>query len=125
MTVLRGFMITIASGIAFAFVGTGVGYTIGKYAPDYYRIVFSIPPEIELDPVQAGVGLGVTQGLAAGFVHWLGHCLCCSMVQFTDCKSFAIKATFHLFYILETTSRIGDLECYPTVILSQHFSLSS
>ncbi|MBT5019961.1 hypothetical protein OAF42_02670 [Planctomicrobium sp.] len=82
MTVLRGFMITIASGIAFAFVGTGVGYTIGKYAPDYYRIVFSIPPEIELDPVQAGVGLGVTQGLAAGL--FIGLVIVCAVAWYNS-----------------------------------------
>ena len=66
MTVVRGFAITIASGIAFALFGAGAGYFLGSVAPDYYRTVFRISPDISIDPAQAGLGLGVTQGLAAG-----------------------------------------------------------
>jgi len=66
MTVVRGFAITIASGIAFALFGAGAGYFLGSVAPDYYRTVFRIPPEMSIDPAQAGLGLGVTQGIAAG-----------------------------------------------------------
>jgi len=68
MNVLRGFAITIASGIAFSVLGAGAGYLLGSVAPDYYRTVFRIPPEISIDPAQAGLGLGVTQGLAAGLL---------------------------------------------------------
>ena len=68
MTVLRGFVITIASGIAFGVIGGAVGYSLGRFAPDYYRIVFRMPREIDLNPVQAGVGLGITQGLIAGLL---------------------------------------------------------
>jgi len=68
MTVLRGFSITIASGLAFACVGAIAGYVLGRVAPDYYRTVFRIPPDIPLDPAQAGLGLGVTQGCAAGLI---------------------------------------------------------
>ena len=66
MTVVRGFIITIASGLAFAATGGVLGWAMGTLAPDYYRIVFRIPPDIEFDPAQAGLGLGLTQGLAAG-----------------------------------------------------------
>ena len=66
MTVVRGFIITIASGFAFAAIGGVLGYAMGTFAPDYYRIVFRIPPGVELDPAQADLGLGLTQGLAAG-----------------------------------------------------------
>jgi len=68
MTVLRGFVITITSGFAFGLVGAGAGYLLGLVAPDYYRTVFRMPPEIAIDPAQAGLGLGVTQGLAAGLI---------------------------------------------------------
>ncbi len=66
MTVVRGFTITIASGAAFGLLGSVLGYAIGLYAPDYYRLVFRIPPSVQLDPAHVGLGLGLTQGLAAG-----------------------------------------------------------
>lgn len=66
MTVARGFMITIVSGIACSLMGGLLGYALGMFAPDYYRTVFHIPPGVALDPAQAGLGLGVTQGLAVG-----------------------------------------------------------
>ena len=68
MTILRGFIITITSGVAFAIVGGVLGNLIGLYLPDYYRIVFDLPPDSDINPVQAGVGLGATQGLSAGLV---------------------------------------------------------
>jgi hypothetical protein len=66
MTTLRGFLITLASGVAFAVLGGLGGYLLGIFVPDYYRTVFRIPPAVEINPVHAGIGLGVTQGLAAG-----------------------------------------------------------
>lgn len=66
MTVVRGFLITIASGVGFGIVGGLLGYALGKFAPDYYRIVFRIPRQLDLDPAHAGLGLGATQGLVAG-----------------------------------------------------------
>ena len=76
LTVICGFIIT--SGIAFAAIGGVLGYAIGTFAPDYYRIMFHIPPSIELDPVQAGLGLGLTQGLAAGLVIGLVIVVACA-----------------------------------------------
>jgi hypothetical protein len=68
MTVQRGFLITITSGLAFAVGGALVGYLLGVLAPDYYRTVFGVPPEAPYDPVQVGVGLGLTQGATAGLL---------------------------------------------------------
>jgi hypothetical protein len=66
MTVTRGFVITIASGVGFATVGALLGFALGRLAPDYYRFVFRGPPQIDLDPAQAGLGLGASQGLGGG-----------------------------------------------------------
>ena len=68
MTVLKGFVITVTSGVAFAVAGTGLGYSIGKYAPGYYRLGFGTPADVEFDPIHAGIGLGATQGLATGII---------------------------------------------------------
>lgn len=66
MTLIRGFVITIASGFAFASIGALAGYGLGVAAPDYYRTVFRVSPEASM--TQVGLGLGVTQGFAAGLV---------------------------------------------------------
>ena len=68
MTVIRGFAITIASGLIFGLLGAGIGYLLGSIAPDFYRTVFRSPPELRIDPVQAGLGLGLTQGIGAGLL---------------------------------------------------------
>ncbi len=68
MTVERGFIITIISGLVFAAFGAALGYGIGTFAPDYYRIVLRVPPEMRFDTAQAGLGLGLTQGVAVGLV---------------------------------------------------------
>lgn len=66
MTIARGFLITVISGVAFGTVGGLLGYGLGVLAPDYYRTVFRMPMGVEWNPVQAGLGLEVTQGLGAG-----------------------------------------------------------
>lgn len=66
MTVLKGFLIIILSGIAFAIGGGAIGYTLGVVMPGYYRAIFSSGREAWFDPVAVGLGLGLTQGLIAG-----------------------------------------------------------
>jgi len=68
MKVFRGFVITVGSGLAFALIGGLIGYAMGTFAPDYYRVVFHNPPQGDLNPAHAGLGLGLTQGLVAGLV---------------------------------------------------------
>jgi len=68
MTVARGFGIIIASGIGFGTAGGLVGSTLGRVAPAYYRNVFRRGESPAFDPVQVGLGLGMTQGLIAGLV---------------------------------------------------------
>ena len=68
MTILRGFIITIVSSVAFAGFGAMAGYILGSTVPDYYRTVFRIPPGVPLNPIHAGIGLGVTQGFVAGLI---------------------------------------------------------
>lgn len=68
MTILRGFTITILSGLAFAAFGALTGYLIGTFAPDYYQAVFEIPNDSRIDMRQTGLALGLTQGLATGLL---------------------------------------------------------
>ncbi len=66
MTVLKGFLIVILSGIAFATVGATIGYTLGTAMPGYYRAVYPSGKEAWFDPVAVGLGQGLTQGLVGG-----------------------------------------------------------
>jgi hypothetical protein len=66
VTLTRGLLIVATTTAAAAVLGSGLGYALGVFTPDYYRMVFHVPPGMPLDPVQVGVGLGLTQGLFAG-----------------------------------------------------------
>lgn len=66
MTVVRGLLITVFSGVLFSLLGGLFGWTLGRLAPDYYRSVLRIPPSVDLSPSEVGVGLGATQGMAVG-----------------------------------------------------------
>ena len=67
MTVAKAFFIIILSGIGFAIGGGLMGYTLGKSAPAYYRGVFN-SRDPNFDPVEVGLGLGLTQGMICGLV---------------------------------------------------------
>lgn len=49
-------------------VGTAIGYGLGRFNPGYYRAVYVNGKDPEFDPIAVGVGLGLTQGTAAGVV---------------------------------------------------------
>jgi hypothetical protein len=68
MAVLKGFLIILLSGIAFALGGALIGYSLGVAMPGYYRAVFNSGREPWFDPVTVGLGLGLTQGLVCGVV---------------------------------------------------------
>lgn len=60
--------IIIASGAAFAIGGDALGSALARLTPSYYRSVFHGGESPAFDPVQVGIGLGVSQGLIAGLV---------------------------------------------------------
>ncbi len=66
MTPLKGIIITLSASILFGLLGGAAGYMLGSIAPEYYRLVFRISPEITTDVPRLGFVLGVTQGLVAG-----------------------------------------------------------
>lgn len=68
MTVARGFLIIILTGFLFAFGGGLIGYVLAMTLPGYYRGVFSSGREPWFDPMEVGIGLGVTQGLICGLI---------------------------------------------------------
>jgi hypothetical protein len=68
MTVAKGFLIIVSSGVAFALAGGLVGYSLGAFAPGYYRGVYGSGREPWFDPVAVGLGLGLSQGLICGVI---------------------------------------------------------
>jgi|APTNR8051073442_1049403.scaffolds.fasta_scaffold32683_2 hypothetical protein len=68
MIYLRPALVLVACLLGGVSLGGLVGFYLGRFTPDYYRAVFDVPESAPFDAVQAGVGLGVSQGLVAGSV---------------------------------------------------------
>ncbi len=66
MTTKTALVTVLVWGLTFACVGAMVGATIGTVAPEYYTSVFRHGDSPDFNPLQVGIGLGVTQGLASG-----------------------------------------------------------
>jgi hypothetical protein len=68
MTFARALINVLATTLLLALLGTGAGYALARFSPGYYRSIFRSGNDATFDPVNVGVGLGLTQGLAAGVV---------------------------------------------------------
>jgi hypothetical protein len=66
LTVPRSLSIIIASAVGFGAAGAGIGSALGVVAPSYYRGVFANGNEPGFDPIQVGLGLGLSQGSICG-----------------------------------------------------------
>lgn len=64
----RAILVVAVCTIVGASIGTGAGYVLGRFAPGYYRSMFGQGNAPGFDPVQMGIGLGLTQGIALGFI---------------------------------------------------------
>lgn len=68
MIYLRPVLVLVSCLLGGTILGGLVGFYLGKFAPEYYRAVFDVPESAAFDAVEAGVGLGISQGLVAGAV---------------------------------------------------------
>lgn len=66
MTARKAFAIVVFWSLVGGLLGGTMGAMLGWFAPDYYRAVLRNSVDGQLNPVQVGIGLGVTQGLAVG-----------------------------------------------------------
>ena len=66
MTVREMLTLIFSCTLFFGTLGTAIGYTIGRFLPDYYRSVFRAARTESFDPLAIGIGQGVTQGVTAG-----------------------------------------------------------
>jgi hypothetical protein len=67
-TATRALLTVAASALLFCFLGGIIGVCLGKFAPGYYRAVFTSGDLPTFDPVQVGLGLGITQGFVGGII---------------------------------------------------------
>jgi hypothetical protein len=68
MSVVRGFVIILVSGVFGGLVGGGLGFSLGVGTPAYYRGVFRGGNDPGFSPAEVGLGLGLTQGLICGLL---------------------------------------------------------
>jgi hypothetical protein len=68
MIYLRPLVVLLGCLAGGAILGGTAGYWIGRAAPQYYRAVFGVAAGDSFDAVEAGIGLGVSQGLVGGAV---------------------------------------------------------
>jgi hypothetical protein len=60
MTILRGFLITLGSGLAFGLGAAAAGYSLAAGFP--IPFCFGFPTRRAFDPIEIGVGVGLTNG---------------------------------------------------------------
>jgi hypothetical protein len=68
MTVLRALVTVVGTAFAFGVVGGAIGYGLGKFTPSFYRHVFHLRDDQNINPEELGLGLGVTNGLVWGLL---------------------------------------------------------
>lgn len=66
LTLPKAIGTVLATGLGVACLGGVVGLSIAKVMPAYYRAVFVNGNDPGFQPVPAGTGLGITQGLVGG-----------------------------------------------------------
>lgn len=66
MNILKAIVTVAGTAIGFAAFGGAVGAGLGKYAPAYYRQTFYVRDSANFEPIELGLGLGITQGLIWG-----------------------------------------------------------
>ena len=66
VSIRQTLVVILASTVGLGLSGCLIGYLLGRFAPGYYRAVFRNGNDPQFDPVEVGIGLGLTQGIAAG-----------------------------------------------------------
>lgn len=67
MTIKKALAVVCGCGSAGSLLGTIIGYSIGHFLPDAYRVMFR-PENPDFSPTAVGIGLGLPQGLLFGAI---------------------------------------------------------
>jgi len=68
MNVNRALATVVGTGIGFGVAGSLIGALLGRIAPGFYRQMLPLRDPANFDPVEVGIGLGLTNGLGWGLV---------------------------------------------------------
>jgi hypothetical protein len=68
MTTVRALLTVAACTAVSAAVGLGLGYGVGRLAPNFYRALFYRGDAPDFDPVDVGIGSGLNGGVFTGVV---------------------------------------------------------
>ena len=68
MNVFKALATVVGSALGFGVAGTGIGYFLGAYTPNFYRQTFPIRDAESFDPLEIGIALGLINGLIWGLV---------------------------------------------------------
>ena len=66
MTLRKATLYVAATSTLAALLGCSVGIGIGTFAPDYYRFVFRVEPDVDFHPAAVGGAMGFMQGGGVG-----------------------------------------------------------
>lgn len=68
MNVLKAMATIVGSALGFGVAGTGIGYFLGAYTPNFYRQTFPIRDPESFDALEIGLATGLVNGLIWGLV---------------------------------------------------------
>lgn len=68
MNVVKALATVVATAVVFGVCGTGIGMFLGKMAPSFLQHAVRATAGEALDPMELGIGLGLTNGLTWGLV---------------------------------------------------------
>ena len=68
MNVTKALATVVGTAVGFGAAGTAIGALLGKVAPGFFRQLLPLRDPVNFNPVELGIGLGLTNGLGWGVV---------------------------------------------------------
>jgi len=66
MNITKALATVVGTAIGFGAAGTAIGVFLGKVAPGFFRQLLPLRDPANFNPVELGIGLGLTNGLGWG-----------------------------------------------------------
>jgi hypothetical protein len=68
MNVTKALATVVGTAVGFGAAGTAIGLFLGKVAPGFFRQMLPLRDPASFNPLELGIGLGLTNGLGWGLV---------------------------------------------------------